>query len=179
MCQQTYHHWFRQWLGRRQAIICTNDGLLFIGLEGTNFSGISIEIHTFSFKKIDLKIPSGKWRPFCLDLNVINECRQAFLSQYLRQWSKSDGYIYIYIYIYKYIDAEIGQYLISDHNKTQKSLLNAHGLFVFRKPQITNISGAARNVSRIRHDRSVWKNIFVTKLRIKLCWYQQPQWINP
>ena len=32
----------------------------------------SIEIHTFSFKKIHLKISSAKWRPFYLGLNVLN-----------------------------------------------------------------------------------------------------------
>ena len=32
---------------------------------GTNFSEIWIEILTFSFKKMPLKISSAKWRPFC------------------------------------------------------------------------------------------------------------------
>ena len=36
---------------RRQAIIWTNAGILFIRTLGTNFSEILIEIHTFSFKK--------------------------------------------------------------------------------------------------------------------------------
>ena len=57
--------------GRRQAIIWTNDGLLLIGPLGTNLNETSIEIHTFSFKKIQLKLSSGKWRPFCLGLNVL------------------------------------------------------------------------------------------------------------
>ena len=57
--------------GRRQAIIWTNDGLLLIGPLETNFSEILIKIHTFSFKKIHLKMLSAKWRPFCLDLNVL------------------------------------------------------------------------------------------------------------
>ena len=38
--------------GRRQAIIWTNAGILFIEPLGTNFSGITSEIHTFSFKKM-------------------------------------------------------------------------------------------------------------------------------
>ena len=58
--------------GRRQAIIWTNAGILLIGPLGTNFNEIFIEIHTFSFKKIHLKMSSGKWRPFCLGLNVLN-----------------------------------------------------------------------------------------------------------
>ena len=57
--------------GRRQAIIWTNAGILFIGPLGTNFSEILIEIHTFSFKKMHLKMSSGKWWPFCLGLNVL------------------------------------------------------------------------------------------------------------
>ena len=46
--------------GRRQAIIWTNDGILLIGPWGTNFSEILIGIHTFSFKKIHLKLSNTK-----------------------------------------------------------------------------------------------------------------------
>ena len=56
---------------RRQAIIWTNVGILLIGPLGTNFSEILIEIHTYSFKKMHLKMSSGKWPPFCLGLNVL------------------------------------------------------------------------------------------------------------
>ena len=58
--------------GRRQAIIWTNAGILLIEPLWTNFSEISIEIHTFSFKAMHLKMSSGKRRPFCLGLNVLN-----------------------------------------------------------------------------------------------------------
>ena len=57
--------------GRRQAIIWTSAGILLIGPLGTNFSEILIEIITFSFKKIPFKVSSGKWRIFCLGLNVL------------------------------------------------------------------------------------------------------------
>ena len=57
--------------GRRQAIIWTNDGILLCWPLGTNFSEIVIEIHTFSFKKMHLKMSSGKWQPMCLCLNSI------------------------------------------------------------------------------------------------------------
>ena len=57
--------------GRRQAIIWTNAEILLIGTLGTNFSEILIEIYTFSFKKMHLKMSSAKWRPFCLGLNVL------------------------------------------------------------------------------------------------------------
>ena len=58
--------------GRHQAIIWTNARILLIEPLWTNFSEISIEIHTFSLKAMHLKMSSGKWRPFCLDLNVLN-----------------------------------------------------------------------------------------------------------
>ena len=50
--------------GRRQAIIWTIAGILLIGPLGTNFSEILIGIQTFSFKKMNLKMSSAKWRPF-------------------------------------------------------------------------------------------------------------------
>ena len=62
-------------LGRRQAIIWNNVGILLIGPLGINFSEILIEIYTFSFKKMHLKMSSGKWRPFCLGLNVLKPNR--------------------------------------------------------------------------------------------------------
>ena len=57
--------------GRRQAITWANVGILLIGPLGTNFREMLIEIYTFSFKKIHLKMSSGKWQPFCLGLNVL------------------------------------------------------------------------------------------------------------
>ena len=57
--------------GRCQAIIWTNAGILLIGPLGTNFSEILIEIQTFSYTKMHLKMSSAKWRPFCLGFNVL------------------------------------------------------------------------------------------------------------
>ena len=51
--------------GRRQAIIWPIAGILLIGPLWTNFSEILIEIPTFSFKKMLLKVSSAKWQPFC------------------------------------------------------------------------------------------------------------------
>ena len=39
----------------------------------TNFTEILIEILTFPFKKMRLRVSSAKWRPFCLGLNVITD----------------------------------------------------------------------------------------------------------
>ena len=55
----------------RQAIIWTNAGILLIPTQETYFTEILSEIHTFSFKKRRLKMSSTKWRPFCLDFNVL------------------------------------------------------------------------------------------------------------
>ena len=58
---------------RRQTTIWNNAGILLIEPIGTNFSEILIEIHTFSFMEMHLKMSSGKWRSFCLGPNVIYE----------------------------------------------------------------------------------------------------------
>ena len=55
------HHW-------------SSVGILWIGPLGTNLSEILIEIYIFSFKKMHLKMSSGKWQPFCLSLNVLIHC---------------------------------------------------------------------------------------------------------
>ena len=57
--------------GRRQTIIWTNAGMLLIRPLGTNFNKTLIEILTFSFMKMRLKVSAAKWRPFCLGLNVL------------------------------------------------------------------------------------------------------------
>ena len=62
---------------RRQAIIWTNAGILLIRTLGTNFSDFLTEIRAFSFKKMHLKMSSGKWRPSCLGLNVLN-CQNEY-----------------------------------------------------------------------------------------------------
>ena len=58
--------------GRRQAIIWTNAGILLIEPLGINFSEIVIEINTFSFNKMHLKMSSAKCRLFRLGLNELN-----------------------------------------------------------------------------------------------------------
>ena len=56
---------------RRQAIIWTNAGILSIGPLRINFSEISMEIQTSSFRKMRLNSSSAKWRPSCLGLTVL------------------------------------------------------------------------------------------------------------
>ena len=52
--------------GRRQTIIWTNAGISLIGPLGINLTEILTEIHTFSFKKLHLKMSSVKW-PQCVE----------------------------------------------------------------------------------------------------------------
>ena len=62
MHQSTSYHLFRQCLVSWPAsshFLWTNAGILLVEPSGTNFSGILIEIHTFSFKKMHVKM-SGK-----------------------------------------------------------------------------------------------------------------------
>ena len=83
---------------RRQAIIWTNAGILLIRTLGINFSETLSEIHTFSFKKMYLKMSSGKRRPFCLGLNVLRHEPLWFMlkpSCYLNQyWTSIIGFIW-------------------------------------------------------------------------------------
>ena len=64
--------------GRCQAIIWTNAGILLIEPLGTNFRQILIAIQIFSFKKMQLKILSAKWHPFCLSLNVLKTSTRKY-----------------------------------------------------------------------------------------------------
>ena len=64
---ESVQHWFIYGLSPiwRQAIIWTNAGLLSVRPLRTNFSEILIKIQSFSFTKVQPKILSAKWRPFC------------------------------------------------------------------------------------------------------------------
>ena len=80
-------------LGQRQTMIWTNDGILLIWILGTNSSEILSKNHTFSFKKIHLKVSSVKWRPFCLRFNVSNQAR-ASLRQWISGWCTFPTLVY-------------------------------------------------------------------------------------
>ena len=68
---------------RRQAIIWTNAGIWLIRTLGTNFSEILGEIHSFSFKKMHLKMSSAKGRLFSLGLNVLIRTAYKCFLQYV------------------------------------------------------------------------------------------------
>ena len=67
--------------GRRQAIIWTNARILLIRPLGTNFNEILIEILTFSFMKMRLKVSSAKGRTFCIGLNVLMKYNQNMIQR--------------------------------------------------------------------------------------------------
>ena len=68
--------------GRRQAIIWTNAGILFIRTLGTSISEILGEIHSFSFWKMHLKMASAKWRLFGLGLNELSWRKKCWWGQF-------------------------------------------------------------------------------------------------
>ena len=92
--------------GRRQAIIWINAGILFIKPRGTNFNEILIKIKQlkqFSFKKMRLKMSSGKRRPFCLGLNVLRHFGQigrcpTTTIKHLRFWQDLNRKYKDYVY---------------------------------------------------------------------------------
>ena len=84
--------------GRCRAVTWTNVWILLVGPLGTNFSEMLIEIHTFSFKKIHLKMSSGKCRPFCLVLNVLIQLTKG---EWAQLW-KSFRLIYLAWFFYQF-----------------------------------------------------------------------------
>ena len=72
--------------GRRQAIIWTDARILLTGPLGINFSEILIEIHTFSLKKMYLKMSSAKGRLFRLGLNVLTPNKGLITHEAWARW---------------------------------------------------------------------------------------------
>ena len=69
ICQLTNQHWFRKWLVAWSAPShYLNQCWDIVNWKlGTNFSELLIEIHTFSFKKMHLKMMSILSRPQCVN----------------------------------------------------------------------------------------------------------------
>ena len=62
------------------GIIWTNVGIVLIAPSETYFSEILSEIYTFSFKKVHLKMSSGKCRPFYLGLSSLKLLLSSFFN---------------------------------------------------------------------------------------------------
>ena len=65
--------------GRRQAIIWINAGILLKGPLRANVSEMLIEMHTFLFTKMHVKMSSAKWRPFYLGLNMLTTSKRDYI----------------------------------------------------------------------------------------------------
>ena len=71
--------------GRRQVTIWTNAGMLLVWNLGANFSEVLSEIHSFLFKKMQLKMSSAKWWQFCLGLNMLSGIR-VWITHYVHDF---------------------------------------------------------------------------------------------
>ena len=81
--------------GWRQAIIRSIAGILWIESVETIFSEILIKIHAFSFRKMHLKMSSGKWLPSCLGINVLIiavQCTYVICHDDIMTWKCSPHY---------------------------------------------------------------------------------------
>ena len=123
--------------GRRQAIIWTNAGMLFIGHLRTNFNEILIKMYKFSFKKMYLKMLSGKWQPFCLGLNVLTHL--GLVNHHPGAGSS-------------FVQA------MSCHLFSPKPLPNQKLIYCQLDPVLgTNISGKSIKVIKISSIKCIWK----------------------
>ena len=114
---------------RRQAIIWTNAGILLIGPLGTNVSEILIGIQTFSFKKMHLKMSSAKWRPFCLDLNVLTIQHKDWYTGAWRKWLLFRQPTYANVLIFKKNFFEVS--MKQTNASSSKFCGQGHALFDF------------------------------------------------
>ena len=73
---------------QHQAIIWANAGTLLTGPLGMNLSEISIKLQKFSYKEMDLKMPSAKWQPILSQRQCVKRTFEILMyheviSQYL------------------------------------------------------------------------------------------------
>ena len=69
-------HWFRQTFAPKwcQVVTLTNTDFLLIGHSEINFNEMWIKMLNFSFNKINFRMLSAYWQPFCWGLNVLICC---------------------------------------------------------------------------------------------------------
>ena len=125
--------------GQRQAITWTNAGILLNGPLGTNSSEILSEIHTFSFKKMHVKMSSGMWQPFCLGLNVLIPWplmpSLLELSGYQQQ-SCSSCRIILFVFIFSHINSAhkgLSHFFLSLKYSESPYILSFRWLYVCRQ----------------------------------------------
>ena len=98
---------------RHQAIILTNARMLFIEPLGTNFSEIVIEIHTFSFKKMHMKM----WK--IAGILSRSQCVNYLFQKFISTMSVS-GCVTTVTALFKYLMSVFGnnEYVLLSNIKT-------------------------------------------------------------
>ena len=111
---------------QHQATSWTNAGVLLIGPLATALSEICIEIHTFNFKKMYLKMSSRKWRPFCLSLNMLIDwwylCRSSI--KYITRHTANTEYEYPSTPLSSSVPVNMAMLLFSTHWGREKLTTN-------------------------------------------------------
>ena len=153
--------------GRRQAIIWTNAGILLIGPLGTNFSEILIEMYTFSFKKMHLKMSSGKWRPCCLGLTELRShgfevsCRIPWL---FRLHGSFDSVQFLFDGFTSYLD------------KYKLGIIDVPCIIFFAKRAMVKITWVVRMFWRLRSGSGMAAIISLVLLfyltHLENCWFR-------
>ena len=156
-----------------QAIIRNNDRMLLIRPLGTNFHEILSKIHTFSFKKMLLKMLSAKWRPSCLGLNVLKKliwkcCQQSgghFVLATVSLWAS--GAIWRQRYGSTLVQVMACCLMASSH------YLNQCWLITIKVQWHSSGGNFAINISAINH----WNKLeyYLSKILFKWPW---DQWVN-
>ena len=78
--------------------IGSDNGVSPIRPSGTNFSEILIKIQNFSFTKMQLKISSAKWRPFCPGGEELRKSKALSASRSTPQFMVVTRYVYCVYY---------------------------------------------------------------------------------
>ena len=90
-----------------QAIMWSNVKILFIGPLGINLSEILIKMYIFKFKKMHLKMSSGKWEPFCLSLNELNASYNPIIFIMLERTSWKSIHIFCLIIRFSLVEGMV------------------------------------------------------------------------
>ena len=151
---------------RCQAIILTNDGILLIGTRRTNLNQNS---HIF-IQEMHWKMPSGKWGPFCLGLNVFRY--DIFCYTYM-PWMMSGVSQNTYWYLVKY------RWRITSFYKTGLLLERLHDLANYIKlftntaemliSTVTVNSAISKTGYRLSCGQKCRRNNIVLQIKKKIC----------
>ena len=104
--------------GRRQSIIWTNAGILLIQTLGTNFSEMLGKTHSFSFRKMHLKMSFAKGRLFSLGLNVLSLLAKCWwFGSNLASYLQFHYWAILACYYYSVVKQQQGTLVTENENK--------------------------------------------------------------